>query len=106
MFFIPVILSRLPSDFRMEWARDGEGHEKDLNFLMTFLRKEIERRERSDAFSDLNEKKHEKSSEKKIKMVSPTVSALQSTSERQCCAFCGKNHLTEKCWEFLRLPVL
>ena len=31
----------------MEWARDGERHESDLLFLLDFLQREIERRERS-----------------------------------------------------------
>ena len=39
----PVILSRLPSDFRMEWAREGEGREDDLTFLLQFFKLEIER---------------------------------------------------------------
>ena len=44
----PVILSRLPSDVRMEWAREGKGKESDLEWLLEFLRTEIERRERAD----------------------------------------------------------
>ncbi|XP_014673255.1 PREDICTED: uncharacterized protein LOC106813592 [Priapulus caudatus] len=52
MFLTPIILSRLPSGLRMEWARDGEGHESDLEFLLAFLKKEIERRERSEVFQN------------------------------------------------------
>ena len=48
----PLILSQLPQDVRLEWARDGEGHESDLNWLLKFLSAEIQRRERSDAFKD------------------------------------------------------
>jgi hypothetical protein len=34
VFLTPVILSRLPHDMRMEWARDGEGKETDLAWLL------------------------------------------------------------------------
>ena len=49
-----MILSRLPSDIRLEWSREGSGHERDLKWLMTFLTKEVERRERSDSFKDVS----------------------------------------------------
>ncbi|GFO23704.1 reverse transcriptase [Plakobranchus ocellatus] len=42
----PLILSRLPQEIRMEWAREGEGRESDLAFLLDFLFREIKRRER------------------------------------------------------------
>ena len=32
----PLILSQLPQDVRLEWARDGEGHESDLNWFLKF----------------------------------------------------------------------
>ena len=31
VFLTPVILFRLPSELRLEWARDGDGHESDLD---------------------------------------------------------------------------
>ena len=42
----PLILSRLPQDVRLEWAREGLGRESDLDWLLTFLASEINRRER------------------------------------------------------------
>ena len=48
----PLILSRLPQDVRLEWAREGEGRESDLDWLLTFLASEINRRERSQSFRD------------------------------------------------------
>ncbi|XP_068212673.1 uncharacterized protein [Palaemon carinicauda] len=50
VFLTPIILSRLPSELWLEWARDGDGHESDLDWLLTFLDKEISRLERSEAF--------------------------------------------------------
>ena len=32
-----LILSRLPQVVRLEWAREGEGRESDLDWLLTFL---------------------------------------------------------------------
>jgi hypothetical protein len=52
----PVLLTRLPADIRLEWAREGNGHEDDLEFLMKFLSREIERRERSNTFTEEDEK--------------------------------------------------
>ena len=43
----PLVLSRLPLEMRMEWARGGEGREADLDFLIDFLKSDLERRERS-----------------------------------------------------------
>ena len=54
LFLTPVILSRLPQELRMEWAREGEGKESDLQFLLAFLKKELQRRERSDVFKEVS----------------------------------------------------
>ena len=43
----PLILSRLPDKFRLEWARDSAGKESDLNHLLSCLKAEIERQDRS-----------------------------------------------------------
>ena len=47
----PLVLSRLPPDLRLEWAREGELHESDLGYLLDFLQRELERRERSQTFA-------------------------------------------------------
>ena len=107
MFLTPVILSRLPSDIRMEWARDSEGRESDLAFLLEFLSKEIKRRERSETFKDMSDSKtnvaHELRTKPKTKHA-PSASALTSNSS-VLCGFCGKNHLSEKCWSLNKLSV-
>ncbi|KAG1661284.1 Cyclin-dependent kinase 8 [Nymphon striatum] len=51
----PIILSRIPEEMRLEWSRDCEGKEADLDHLMTFLEKEINRRERCISFGGLTE---------------------------------------------------
>ena len=33
----PLVLSRLPDDFRLDWARDSSGKESDLDFLLDCL---------------------------------------------------------------------
>jgi len=65
VFLTPIILSRLPSELRLEWARDGDGHESDLDWLLTFLQKEIARLERSEAFKGKKSSIEEKKSENK-----------------------------------------
>ena len=42
----PLIISSLPQDIRLEWAREVEGKEGDLDWLMEFLNKELNWRER------------------------------------------------------------
>ena len=107
VFMTPVILSRLPQDIRLKWSREGSGHENDLARLLTFLHKEIERRERSEAFKDMNTGKkdnHAGESEKRNKFQS-TASALQTSSEVSAhkCGFCDKGHKSEKCYGILKL---
>ena len=46
----PLLISRIPPDIRLEWAREGEGRENNLGFLLDFLHKEIQRREQSQTF--------------------------------------------------------
>ena len=41
----PLVLSRLPEAFRMEWARDCAGRESDLDYLLESLKREIERKD-------------------------------------------------------------
>ena len=52
VFLTPLILHQLPSNIRLEWARVGEGHEGDLDFLLKFLYNKIQRRERSQTFGN------------------------------------------------------
>ena len=48
----PLILARLPEDIRLKWAREGEGREDDLKWLMDFLQRELHRHERSQTFQE------------------------------------------------------
>ena len=105
----PLILSRLPHDIRMEWARDGESHESDLEYLLTFLDKEIKRRERSQTFKPSADDKHTHG-------LTPSAAALvnrsagskgtqqsqQSQQSGNKCNLCNKRHSTEKCWDLVR----
>ncbi|RLC02303.1 MAG: hypothetical protein DRI57_30210, partial [Deltaproteobacteria bacterium] len=50
----PVILTRMSPDVTLEWARTGDKHEGDLEWLLDFLTREIERRERSETFQGTN----------------------------------------------------
>ena len=97
----PLILSRVPQEVRLEWSRDGKGHESDLKFLLSFLEKEIQRRERSQMFQESLGPSFKSSVEERRPRVA-TASALQATSTvkpSKTCCFCGKNHPTEKCFK-------
>ena len=97
----PLILSRMPQELRLEWSRDGKGHESDLKFLLSFLEKEIQRRERSQMFQESLGPSFKSSVGERRPRVA-TASALQATSSvkpSKTCCFCGKNHPTEKCFK-------
>ena len=49
-----IIVSRLPEDVRKDWAREGAGEESDHDFLLAFLKKDINSLERSQCFSGLS----------------------------------------------------
>jgi hypothetical protein len=112
VFLTPLILSKLPKEIRLEWSREGKGKEKDLNFLLTFLTTEVERRERSEGFTHMSighKVKHAAATSSEEKRPSDTTrtgatSALSvSTNNSDSCNFCGKSHATNKCWEVLKL---
>jgi len=110
----PLLLSRLPEDLRMEWARDGLDKESDLNFLMEFLRLQVERKERAEAFVYAPEppQPSQTSSKKNGRRSSPpppTAAALpapSTTADRRTCAVCGaSNHETKRCRRLTQAPL-
>lgn len=91
----PLLVSRLPTSIRLEWSRDAEGHESDLQWLLNFLKQEIERRERCDTFAE-PEAKAKGNSEKK-KTSPATVSALHAGAAQTQCDLCSQDHPTDRC---------
>ncbi len=102
----PLILSRLPHDIRLEWAREGQGHESDLEWLLKFLEKEIQRRERSQSFKDILQDTPQAVGGDVPSNSSSlgSASALQISSRGQC-GFCSKRHPTSACRELSGLSV-
>ena len=112
----PIIVSRLPDQIRLEWARDGAGHEADLGYLQDFLESEITRIERSEMFKEKDPEEKEKNENKKTFFQSykgkkkeekvPSASALNSVSSvTPNCVFCSKGHSSSACDEILKLSV-
>jgi hypothetical protein len=104
----PILLSRLPEQIRMEWAREGEGREGDLVWLLDFLRREIERRECSQTF-DQRPAAHRNTAEKKTAATPSTASALHvataadtdvETHRKQQCYLCKGLHCLWHCPKF------
>ena len=100
----PLIISSLPKDIRLEWAREGEGKEGDLDWLMEFLNKELNRRERSQTFKT---DKIDPCKSDECKNTRSTVSALHSSSlsvkNAKKCLNCQKGHSTASCWALKKL---
>ena len=99
----PLVLSRLPQEIRMEWAREGEGKESDLTFLLEFLFKEIKRRERSETFQKTNGINYSREQSR----APPSVGAFHANSDvkqKNHCNFCKKtNHRSEDCYSLRNL---
>ena len=106
----PLILSKLPPDIRLVWARDGEDHEGDLDFLLEFLQKEIKCRERSQTFQDTCAGTAASGEQKRpspAKSV-PSAAALSTVSKSRHtveCALCHKAHTTSKCWNLTKVNI-
>ena len=112
LFLTPLLLSRLPPDIRLEWSRGEVGHESDLEWLLTFLTKEIESRERAEVFKGVTasntptSKPPIKAYPERRKVYQGTASALKTTSDVQsACGFCKKGHPPEKCREVMHLTI-
>ena len=96
----PVIVSRLPEDIHLEWARKGAGHESDLKWLLTFLESDIKCRERSQMYEDKVSSAAPQVPKERNKVIASTVFALQSSSSSgRGCLVCEKNHATERCFK-------
>ena len=80
----PLILSRLPQDIRVEWFREGKGHESDLTFLLEFLQSEIQGRKRSHVFKESIASPSSLVTEEKRNVKIATASALQASSMATC----------------------
>ncbi|XP_063590241.1 uncharacterized protein LOC134767126 [Penaeus indicus] len=106
VFLTPLILSCLPEELRLEWAREGSGRESDISWLLQFLQKEIERIERSETFKVVLGKAEGRFVESEKRRV-PSASALYTSSEvgSSYCAFCSKEHKSEKCWDIQKLSL-
>lgn len=97
----PIILSKLPQELRMEWARE-EGHDGELDFLLNFLKLEIGRRERSVPMVN----QHHKISETASALVSSSGHTAVVSKKQSMCAICQRtNHKTDKCFMLTKIPI-
>ena len=95
----PVVLSRLPTDLRLEWARSGESHESDLKHLMEFLENEVRRRERSQVFVPEEPEPISVATGSALASSSShsSHSSSLSSSSRPGCAWCQGPHPIFRC---------
>ena len=93
----PVVLSRLPTELRLEWARSGENHESDLKHLMDFLGKEVKRRERSQVFMPEEPEPLSIATGSALASSSSQPSSSSSSSSRPGCGWCQGPHPIYRC---------
>ena len=113
VFLTPLILHQLPSNVRLEWARVGEGHKGDLDFLLKFLNNEIQRREGSQTFgngsgtpsstaaSGSGQKLQPEKTFRQERTRPGTAAALLAGGQqiRPTCVFCRGAHFSDRCRE-------
>ncbi len=104
----PMVLSILPQDIRMVWARECTGKESDLDCLLQFLDKEIRLREVSNTFRTLKDEKPKDVRKPKHQDEviyrrtggpQPSALSLAAVSDKGLCGVCGKHHQIDKCHE-------
>ena len=98
-FLTPLILSKLPQSICLEWARGSENKEGDLQYLLDFLNKEVERLERCGLFEKPPGKEHS------LTRGHGSAAALTALTVDSKCGFCEKPHKTVKCFSFLNLSI-
>ena len=94
---MPLIESKLPKDWRLEWARQKASLEKDtvtFSKLLEFLDQELEIRESADQSDEKGQTSRNKSTEKG-KSPLPTASGLMAKSVT--CTFCKGTHSPKEC---------
>ena len=92
----PMLLSSVPSELRLEWSREGEGKESDLQFLLDFLKREVVRRERSETFSKPDV----------LNSAKTLTSHSKGNSTSKVCLLCKKsNHAVSRCFKLTKTPI-
>ncbi|XP_068235740.1 uncharacterized protein [Palaemon carinicauda] len=110
----PIIVSRLPMELRLQWSRECSGHESDLEWLLEWLKREIEVLERSEMYRKNipasgphgrnEERKNINSKDGRDNLYTTPALHAVSQSEGSNCVFCTKlNHKSERCHKFLAL---
>ena len=119
----PLVLSRLPESFRLEWARGSEGREGDLGYLLSCLRSEIDRIDRSITIDNGSKTKRdvrERGREQRTGHTTSSATALHSaanqdgrggletggaTAHAGKCGLCDGRHATAKCPDLNRASI-
>ena len=95
---IPIIMSKLPNEIRLEIARNSTSDVWRIDELLETIKGEIEAREASEAIKaqEVPGRKHNPSSGK----LNPTASTLVSTEDKMFqirCVYCNGEHYSASC---------
>ena len=107
VFLTPLVISKLPQEIRMEWSRDAEGKERDIDYLLTFLESEIKRRDRSLTVGDTQQPQVQGvSSHVKSHQNKPSGhSLLSGAGGEKTCGLCNKKgHKSSQCYKITKTP--
>lgn len=106
LFLYPMVESSLPEDIIIAWQRSAlyerDGSEEqppNLDYLMEFLRQEVEREEQRNLMKNGFFESKEKSTITKKQTTYATVAGLHVNSNpKPICGFCGKTHPSQGCY--------
>lgn len=116
LFLFPMVESSLPEEMMIAWQRSTL-YEKDgsiesppkskLDFLLEFLRQEVEREEQRRLAKSgfLDTKESNKSVQKKKEQFIATAAGLHVGNMKPECIFCGKRHPSQDCYSAKELPL-
>eukprot|EP00795_Rhopilema_esculentum_P014292 gene14292-5330_t len=90
---VPVLMSKIPDEIRLEITKGAKGENWKLDYIMTILKAELEAREQCSLL------KQSSSSTSKINAASApyTTSAFFSSDGKITCSFCKGTHQSAKC---------
>lgn len=107
LFLYPMVESSLPEDIIIAWQRsqlyERDGSEElppkgNLDYLMEFLRQEVEREEQRNLMKNGFFESKEKSTTKKQTTYATVAGLHVNSNSKPMCGFCGKNHPSQVCY--------
>ena len=103
-FLIPVIMSKLPSEIRLQIARVTTQEVWNIEELLRVIKGEVEARELSDGIKIQESRKLEPAHRSLIPTASSLVVKEGSLSQKKTCVYCKSEHFSASCEKVKDVP--